>query len=189
VAIANHRSYYPARVALLSPEGQVLREYWHSGHLYAFTAADLNGGGEETIYLGGIANGYDSAVLVALDPNTMDGASREESPRHQLQGLDPPREKARILLPHSRLAEGLYRYNGVTVLAAQQRALTVATWDTVRDGHESPGLLYTFDPNLRCSGVTLADNFYSAYRALGRPGPLTPQDFAAMRNVRYLTGP
>jgi hypothetical protein len=84
LAVGYHRLSYPTQVALLSAEGKLLREYWHSGHLSVFAPANASPGHASPIYLGGVANGHKSAVFVALDPDAMDGASREENIGYQL---------------------------------------------------------------------------------------------------------
>ena len=71
VAVSSHHYlYYPNQVALLSPGGKVLREYWHSGRLAWLETADFEGDGVKEIYLGGISNANRAATLVVLDPRT-----------------------------------------------------------------------------------------------------------------------
>jgi len=69
--------YYPDQVVLLSTDGRVLREYWHSGVLTQIALADVDGDGKNEIVLGGVNNGYRAATLIVLDPGGFSGASVE----------------------------------------------------------------------------------------------------------------
>ncbi|MEK7408254.1 MAG: hypothetical protein AAB225_24550 [Acidobacteriota bacterium] len=45
-----HYHLYPHQIALLSPRGELLREYWHSGQFYRMEVADADGDGGSEIY-------------------------------------------------------------------------------------------------------------------------------------------
>ena len=52
LAATTHDLYYPSQVVLLAPDGRLLHEYWHSGHLNHLQAADLDGNGRIEFVLG-----------------------------------------------------------------------------------------------------------------------------------------
>lgn len=58
VVSSYHIPFYPHQIALLDPDGKMVSEYWHSGHLDFLTLADLDGDGREEIIAPGISNGY-----------------------------------------------------------------------------------------------------------------------------------
>ena len=78
VVSASHHLYHPSQVALLSPQGKLLREYWHSGHLGAMMTAGLPGSDRDIRLPRRSGKWIRRGVLVALDPLNFDGASREE---------------------------------------------------------------------------------------------------------------
>jgi hypothetical protein len=81
---------YPAQISLLSNKGEKQREYWHAGHIGSYSkmhVADLDNNGINEIYLGGVNNSYKQGTMVALDPDSFEGASIEENPDYQLLGV------------------------------------------------------------------------------------------------------
>ncbi len=88
VLSSTHMPFYPDQIAVIDANGKTISEYWHSGHLYALTLADLDGDGREEIVAAGISNGYRQATLVVLDPDRVFGASTEAArPEIQLHGM------------------------------------------------------------------------------------------------------
>ena len=77
----------PPKSCFSLPTGELLHEYWHSGHLNHLQAADLDGNGRTEFVLAGINNARHAATLVVLDEDHFAGASQEpETPDHQLLG-------------------------------------------------------------------------------------------------------
>lgn len=70
--VADHSIWYPTQVSLLDPQtGSPLLEYWHPGRISAQELCDLDGDGEEELYLGGINNpgfgpGHPSLAVLPL---------------------------------------------------------------------------------------------------------------------------
>lgn len=62
---------------MLSPKGELIREYWHSGHLPQIAIEDLDENGAKEIYLGGVNRGRQRATIVKLDPDKFSGGSGE----------------------------------------------------------------------------------------------------------------
>jgi len=185
--------YYPFQGALLSPRGQVLREYWHSGHIFFMSVGDLNRDGTDEIYLSGVSNARKAATMVVLDPRTMSGASLETDPRYQLQGFGPPREIARILFPVCRPAIGIAEY-GTAMPALLSDGEIIVSVDEVpwaqSKGQIGPSVLFHFTPSLEFRIATIVDNYQAALAQLGRPNErVTPDDIEALRNITYLTRP
>jgi hypothetical protein len=180
---------YPFQVALLSNEGKLLREYWHSGHLNFATIADLDGDGKDEIFLSGVSNGPRLATLVQLDPLTMEGASRESNPDYQILNLPPPREVARILFPRTRVCRNLLNYNMAMQVKAEKTTITVPVAE-VPAVNRSPIVYYILDHQLRLLDASPDDMFSLAAKAItGKFDPLTPADIAELRHLIYLTPP
>ncbi len=107
VAASSHYSDEPTQIALLrADDGVLISDYWHSGHLggerAALRLADLNGDGVAEIYAAGVSNSRNQATLVVLDPDAMQGASKEPKEK-QLLGFETDVELARVFFPQSTL--------------------------------------------------------------------------------------
>jgi hypothetical protein len=105
LVVAAHNTEEFCQISLVSPTGSLLREYWHVGHLgntqNSAVIGDPDGDGVNLLYLSGISNPRRAATLVVLDPETMDGASKEDAPQKQLSKFATGRERARIFFPRS----------------------------------------------------------------------------------------
>jgi len=43
IVMSRHEYYYPTQIAVVDANGKTLSEYWHSGHLFHFKLASLEG--------------------------------------------------------------------------------------------------------------------------------------------------
>jgi len=181
---------YPAQIALLTPEGELEREYWHSGGFARVIVTDLDGNGEKEIYLGGVSNGYRQATVVALDPRSFEGASSEENPDYQLIGFPPPKELGRILLPRSCMSHRFEQYNRVTDVLQGESILTVFVYDVWYEG-QAYHVVFYLKFGLEVDHVDLSDGLRGLHHTLFARGEidheLTPEEEAGMRNIRVLT--
>jgi len=192
VLVASHHvAFYPEQFAVLSSNGGMLGEYWHSGHLLDIELADLDGDRSEEVLLGGISNAYKAATLVVLDPLNLGGASQEENPAYQFQGFGPGKEKARILFPRSCISRKFDPYNLVSRVAMLGERIKI----TVFERYPStvpvvPAVFYFLDKSLRLVGFEVADLFRSYHRELESSGQLdhslTDAEIAQFRNLRVL---
>jgi len=180
----------PSQVTLLDFDGRPLREYWHSGHLYRAAVGDMDGDGSAEIYLGGIANGYDAAVIVALDARDFGGASEEENKDYQLLGLGPAKELARIVLPRTRANALLQKNNMVSDVVLSGNELLVTTDEPFEPGMVG-AVAWTFGPRLRLKAVQVGDFTYAAYKLLHRrgmiPWDLLPGEVDSYGRIQYVT--
>lgn len=184
---------YPTQVALLSPRGDLLREYWHSGDLGGdfgscewLRIADLNRDGKNEIYLGGVNNAYKQATLVVLDPETMGGASVEENPAYQLQGFAPGKEIGRVLFPRSCINRIKHEYNGVIDLYSDGGSLSVSVMEEMTP--PASALFYDLDAALRLRSFRTSDSFRSRHLQLFNAKELDHQwstnEEAEMHHIR-----
>jgi hypothetical protein len=189
LVMSSHHLYYPAQVALLSAEGKLLREYWHSGRFERVALTDLDGDGANEIYLGGVNNGHERGTLIVLDPERFGGASDEhENPDYQLEGFPPPKERARILFPSSCVAKAGDVWSAAMELFVYPGAVMVEVWQQPHAA-QAP-LFYRFDRELKVVSMTVGDGFTLAHRRLEAEGKvthrMTDDEVAALRKVEYL---
>lgn len=171
LVISRHHLYYPVQVALLAPDGRVLREYWHAGHLREALIYDLDGDGRPEIILGGISNGGKAATLVVLDSDTFAGASTEQNPDYQLLGFPRGVEKTRILFPRTCVSKVLEEpYNFVTELYPEQDGIAVGVAE--RAGPEEPVVYYHLNRQLQLRHVEASTHFERVHAQLHASGTL-----------------
>jgi len=189
--ISTHDPYYPTQVALLSADGKLQREYWHSGHIGLpgrLLVSDLDGDGVRELYLGGISNGYRQATLVVLDPRTMSGASTEQSEAYQLGGFSPGSERARLLFPRSCMSRALDVWNRVERLAGERDGILVHVYETSNDN--PPVVHYHLDKNLRLRSLAFSAMFERRHLELEATGVLkhhlTREEKTQLEHIRRL---
>ncbi len=190
IAVASmHHTYWAAQIALLSGRGELLREYWHGGHIPQLAVADP-GVGRPLLFAGGIDNGYARADLVVLDPENFGGVSHED-PAHQLPG-GPPREWARILFPQSCISQARAAHNGVMSVHPVGATLEVSVI-------EEPGTLlsvvvHNFGRLFAYRGASLSSNYVGRHHELETTGILHHQlnaakEEAELSKLQWLTRP
>jgi hypothetical protein len=191
---AYHHFHAPNQVTILDGKGKILQEYWHSGHLYAMTHADLDGDGNEELLLGGMDNGLQQAELIVLDPRDLSGVGRQlgsEMPLHVPQ-LGLARERWLVLLPKTCLVpDG--QYNQVNRIAVTKAAIEILVQE--RGLLEAPEtILYQFDHHFRLLGITASEGFLAHHKRLERAGAIR-HDFERdeipelRRNIRVIHRP
>jgi hypothetical protein len=175
--------YFPNVVTLLSGDGTVLREYWHSGHLSRIALSDLDG--TMKIYLGGASNARKQATLVVLDPDTIDGASTEPA-AYQLLGFRPGREGARVFFPATCMTRSVDGYNVVRAINVHPDGLTVDVWERTTMP-PAASIFYRLDRRLSLVQAQWSDAFVSTHARLYHNGELdhalTPAEAALLQTM------
>ena len=148
--VSVHYLEHPAQVAILSLQGEVLGEYWHSGYFYTGAVADLENDGRDELYLAGISNANREATVVALDPRRLGGASIESDPRYQLSGFRKAEEVARILLPATGFTRQTAEFPIPSRVQARDGRLVVGVLQSYSPRYEkdTPEIEYQFGPRL-----------------------------------------
>lgn len=190
VVASNHRIHSPTLITLLDTRGNILREYWHAGHIASILVDDLDLDGRPEIYLGGIANGYKSADLTVLDPENFSGSSVEADPDEQIQCGQPTVEKARVLFPRSSLNVATNPYNQADFIMRVGDSLLVGTNENPA-GPDNASNLFYFGPRLVLEKVETADMNRASFRKLYLqkliPSDLTEEEIASYRKIRFIT--
>jgi hypothetical protein len=192
IVSAGHRSSYPSQVALLDHSGRILREYWHSGHLPIVTTADLNGDGEEEIYLGGVSQATHAATLVGMRLSDFAGASLETNLDFQLTGFPPAHETVRILFRRSDLNQATATHDEVGSFVTAQSAIDVDTYETPEPNNAL--VHYRLNSHYDLVDASAGDYFPVRHDRLFREGRLDHRfnprrDIEPLRNITYLRRP
>jgi hypothetical protein len=167
LVVSNQIGGFPAQVAVLDGKGRTLGEYWHSGPLTTVETGDLDSDGSPEIILGGRSDAYQAATLVVLDSRHVQGASTEgESPKFQILGLGPGREKARLLFPRTGVDSLLEARSFVSRVVLRFGFLQLE----VRERNEGmapfrqAGVVYALDRRLRVMAVEATNEFWAQRR-------------------------
>ncbi len=187
--VFHHLSYFPAQAVLLSPEGRVLGEYWHSGHLILAEAAQLEGLETPAILLAGVSNSYRTTTLIAPDPDNMRCASDEtEHPDYQ---LDPPGrdcELARILFPRTCINRKFEPYSHPNALIVHRDLIQMRTSEHA--SREGSNAVFYLDRRLALRSAEVIDQFLTYHRELEAAGqldhPFTEAELRTLQRVRIL---
>jgi hypothetical protein len=156
VVTSHHHLYYPAQIAVLDLKGNLLREYWHPGHLNAMTTGQFKG--KAVIFAGGVNNLRHAATLIALDPEKLSGAGIEED-GPAFEGFASGQEEARLLLPRSCMNR-LEPYNTVVQIFASANGLVADVQERLRS-IDPPSIQFRLTPDLQWAGTTVSDVFLS----------------------------
>lgn len=187
--VAHHLSYFPAPVVLLSPEGRVLGEYWHSGHLMFGEAVQLDGRPAPDILLAGISNSYKTTTLIALDPANMQCASDEsENPAYQIDVPGRNCELARILFPRTCISRKFDAYSIPVGLIVHPDRIQVGT--TEHYARKGANAVFYLNRQLALQSAEVIDSFLAHHRELEAEGqldhPFSDAELRALHQVRIL---
>jgi len=185
-----HSLYYPQRLALLTSDGRLRADYWHSGRLPLLAISDLDGNGTNEILLAGTNNARKQAELVVLDPNRMNGASDETgNPDYQISGLPLARELVRVLFPRSCINLQFEPRNAVSTFAVLADSITVLVAERLSTAN-TPLVLYHLTKDFQLRKAEFADSFRREHAALRADGQvkhqLSAEEEVAMRRITVI---
>ncbi len=167
---SNHHLYNPNQIAILSPTGQLISEYWHSGHLLWVAQADLNEDGIEEVLLGGVNNGYHQATMVVFDPRNISGASAQ--PGRQILGFPEGTEKAILLFPKTCLAQHAPYNRVMDVRVTRERRIVVVTAEGIAETQNPGVMIYQLDFDLNVLSARPDSRLQESHRLLEVQGHL-----------------
>ncbi len=183
VAVSSyHYPFTPAQVAILDPQGRVLGEYWHFGHLSDLVADSRQG--QERLYLGGIDNRKQAATFISLDPRRLTGVT--QSGDRPFLDLPAFPGETKFLFPRSEINQAYELYNGVHRIDMLAEGPLVHTSERLRPPVTS-SVLYQLDHQLHLLRVGLSDRFVKDQQQLHETGPvhLTPDAEAQRLATAY----
>lgn len=187
--VSHHLSYFPTQVALLSSQGRLISEYWHSGHILYGASVQLDGRRTPDILLAGVSNSYRTTTLLALDPANIQCASDEsENPGYQLDVPGRNCELARMLLPRTCISRKFDPYSMPVGLIVHADRIQLGT--TEHESHRGANAVFYLDRQLSLQSAEVIDSFLAHHRDLEAAGQLdhsfTNAELRALHQVRVL---
>jgi hypothetical protein len=181
-----HLIYFPTQVALLDHQGALLKEYWHSGHLQRSVVSQLNG--RTVVLLGGVRNRTNEATLLALDPETMPGASKEDHANYQIAGFPPATEVRRLLFPRSCMNRAFEAMNITVRIRNTEDGLLVTVMERLME-ERYPEILHHFSKELAYRSSDPSSQFAGEHGRLFQSGfldhPLSDSEMRSLRPVDH----
>jgi len=171
IMIASHKTYFPCRIIVLDHEGNLLGEYWNSGHLNCLEFLDLDDDGFKEILLGGLNNNYNQGCLVVLDPRRIEGSSPQiKGTRYYPEGKSPGTEKYYLLIPKNEVGNLLGLYDTIP-------AINIYSNNRFQINTHLSRVFYEFDYQLRAAYIHTGDEFDLKFDQLVKEGKINlPKD-------------
>jgi len=164
LVISDNRDMFPTQMAVLNSQGNLLREYWHSGRIGDASFCDLDLDGEEEILLAGCNNEYNKGCLIALEPDFTCGSSPQTG-YYKSPGLTQGVEKRYILLPSTDLGNSAFmRDPGYRIHIIDGKTISFES---------RSGLMFEFDLNLELKEIRFADQFEILYSEAYKKGTVS----------------
>ena len=186
IVLSDNNTRYPTQLAILSADGLLRAEYWHSGRICDLIPLDHDGDGRLELLIGGVNNEYRKAFLALLDPLNLSGSS-PNSPPYKIPSLSPGTERAYLLFPWTDIDP----VNDRHVVAS---LIDLLDNGRVRVQTSQSHVLYELDSrSLACLDVSLSNIFEVLHRQAADAGKvLGPLDEGYRENLRrgllYWTG-
>lgn len=160
VAVSNQRGGFASQVAVLADTGEVIREYWHSGHILHAEFTQVAGCGM-VVYFGARHAATGRSELVVLDPLTLGGASQETDPAYRIAERRPGQEVARVRFKETALARQLGVETEPTDVRIREGRVQVSVSQSgAQEGNEGAAIIHhSADLTLRNFGMYYARTF------------------------------
>jgi hypothetical protein len=188
LVVARQKPNWPSYIATLSPQGQVLGEYWNAGRFSDYALVDIDNDGVPALVLVGTNNEYGKGFLAVVDPDNVWGCS-PQGEDYKSPDLKPGSELFYLLFPRTevdRLEFSQREAVGYIDMLKDNRLMVVALLSRI---------IYELNPQMEVDTVIISDAFrekYRKYQAEGKifPGSLDEQAYAeALRKtVVYYDG-
>lgn len=160
-----HMPNWPTQIVSLSPQGKLLGEYWHSGHLGDMVFKDFDNDGRIEIILTGLNNEYARGCLVVFEASNLKGSSPQIKDEFRCFELGPGSEEFYILFPRTDYdiitypVESIYRTD---ILASGQLLLTTAI----------SKIIFVLNPDLTVNNIIFSHGFILFHDEAVRAGKL-----------------
>jgi hypothetical protein len=152
VVISHQTPNWLTQLALLDSNGQLLGEYWNSGHLADFILADLQGDGQKELLTVGLNNEYGKGCLVVFNPRNISGGSPQTKPEFTCRDLKPGTEEYYLLFPRTDVDLELSPVEALTRISAENP--NILSLETA-----TSGIYFILDFKLALEDVTLSHKF------------------------------
>ncbi|MBN2355261.1 hypothetical protein JXO59_04070 [candidate division KSB1 bacterium] len=189
---AHHLQYYPNILTLLTAEGEFSGEYWNSGVLEALLITDLHRDGKNEIIAGGYDNETGRAVLMALDPLNMSGASPQNPDGNYIaRGILPGTQLHYLRFPPSIFSTRIKRDCAYQISSVDDY-IEVAIhnnylYNLTRSNAQSGMYSYYLDHDMKVISLNLDDPYELRFFELtGKP--FGPSEVQKLKRVEYWQG-
>lgn len=178
VVSSNHHYSFANQVAVVDGKsGRLLSEYWHRGHLYHISVADLNGA--PSVLLSGVndAPDYKKATVVAFDQRHISGATRNPRGGVYFQGMQPGTETVVVFFPRTPISRDEEFNLVIDVRVTRDNITAIVVEGTAIT---APSLAYEVDHFLKVINVMLSGPLQERYLTLQEAGVLPRESFEAI---------
>jgi hypothetical protein len=188
--VSQHVPWFPTVVAKLSPDGKVLGEYWHAGHVSVLEETEL--AGEHVLLVGATNNESFSASLSVLSFVEPSGSSPANTEKYRCNSCPNGQPVQYILFPRSTLSHVLDTRPEVRqVFVRNGGQLEVTIYSGTTPSGLPFGESYAFDVNLKLRSAEITENYASAYAEFRERGlirrPLDRKEESnSLKAIRYL---
>lgn len=173
-AIANDKIYGGAIISEIdSKSGKILGSLYHAGYFSQALSYDINGDGNDEIFLGGSSTGYYHAFFMAVEPDKLMGAIHNENHLKQFN-LIKGNPEYYILMPISNFGRLLMPSESYDVaeIRGGNKTVTVFSIEAIIHNKQYP-ILYTFNKDMRVINVFPSTSFLKEYDTMLHSGKLT----------------
>jgi hypothetical protein len=173
---ARHNVWFPAVLEKLTPDGQVVGEYWSNGHINAL--AETTWKGRKVILVGAMYNDGRRASLAVLNYENPNGSAPATDPTYRCENCPPgqpllfyvfPRmELSRVLNVRPKITTLRRDPHGAILIGIQQAGVHVPGAGNPRFGHA----FYTLDAALNLKSAETGDCYRTLHAELELDGKL-----------------
>lgn len=163
--------WFPAVIAKLNAEGELLGEYWHAGNVGVLAEATI--AGRHVILAGAVNNEHISPSISVLDYENPTGFSPAANPAYLCQNCPSGSPLAYLRLPRSELGRTLEAYETIRYIRLfGDDTLQIATRITTQNTAYLDLTTYYFDQDLRLVDVTIGSSYAALHNKLKMEGML-----------------
>lgn len=168
IVLAAHLSEFPSQMALLDCDGNVMGEYWNSGHFTDYCFFDTDNDKIKEIILTGQNEEFMEPCCIILDFNHIKGFSPQNKSQYQCSEYTFSREKYYLLLPIE-AARKLVKDKIAPI------RIDYSTENTDEFLTFKNLIAYYFDSNMQLKNIKLIRRAYLDHRKYRRAGTITKE--------------
>ncbi len=165
--LARHIPNFPSYLAILSPEGKTLGEYWNAGRFSDYALIDIDDDGYPALHVSGTNNEYGRGFLATLDIDHVWGCSPQTA-EFQAAGLKPGAELFYILFPRTVVDQLEFAPREVLGFVDKLKNKGIYAIPT------SSRIIFEFNRAMEIDSVSLSDTFREKYRKYQEEGRVPP---------------
>lgn len=165
--MARQKPDWPSFIAVLSPEGKQLGEYWNSGRIQDYVLADIDGDGNMALVLVGTNNEYSKGFLSVVDPDFAWGSSPQTGD-YRCADLKPGSEFFYLLFPRTEVDR---------IVFEQREAISFV--DALRNSRimavsQGGRIIYELNRKMEVDAPIISDYYREKYRKFQAQGLIGP---------------